>query len=102
MRLTVRPSCLRTVRLRNPRTLCACHPVAVMSSWIVAPCSSRTRTVALLVPVRSGVVATGAVFLAARLVVTFLRYLAARGFVCFFVDIGLLALAPQLPGVDVS
>jgi hypothetical protein len=52
--------------------------------------------------VRSGVVATGAVFLAARLVVTFLRYLAARGFVCFFVGIGLLPLAPQLPGVDVS
>jgi hypothetical protein len=39
----VSPSLFRSVPLMNPRTLWACQPVLVMSSWSVAP-SSRWRS----------------------------------------------------------
>jgi hypothetical protein len=53
--LTLNPSFFASVPLMNPRTLCACQPVAFMISLRVAPSGrfSMSRTFALLLPSRA-------------------------------------------------
>src|ERR1019366_4631434 len=55
--MTVRPILLPRVPLMNPRTVCACHPVAFMISAEVAPFLrwSMATTSAFLLPSRLGV-----------------------------------------------
>ena len=53
--MTVNPAFLPTAPDRNPRTECACQPVAFMSSFRLAPPErlSSSRTLAVLLPVRA-------------------------------------------------
>src|SRR5260221_10714306 len=52
LEVTAKPSFLLTVPERKPRTECACHPVAFISSASVAPSGrfNSSRTVAALLP----------------------------------------------------
>src|ERR1019366_1878698 len=73
--VTAKPSFLLTVPERKPRTLCACHPVAIISSARVAPSGrfNKSRMLAALLPSRATrfFAALGAFFDALVLLPTF-------------------------------
>src|SRR5712691_2115163 len=45
--VSVKPSFLRTVPAKKPRTECCCHPVAFMIALMVAPCGRRSMAMIL-------------------------------------------------------